>query len=121
MTEYLKNISSTFSEQLSGFIKFLFEKNIFQAGIAFVVASQVNKLFFDFIANIVTPITERVMSQDIKKIKTNVFGAELQIGNFALSVLNFIIVIIFLFYLYKISDSSKTMFENIIAKIKSIF
>jgi len=121
MSEYLKNIVSTFSEQLAGFVKFLFEKNIFQAGIAFVVASQVNKLFFDFIANIVTPITEKVMSQDIKKVKTKVFGAELQTGNFALSVFNFLIVIVFLFYLYKISDSSKTLFENIVSKVKSIF
>ncbi len=119
--EYLGSILLSFNEQLAGFAKFLFEKNIFQAGIAFVVATQVNKLFFDFIANIVTPITEKVLSEDIKKVKTKFFGIELQTGNFAMSVFNFFIVIIFLFYLYKISDSSKTLFENIVSKVKSIF
>ena len=119
--EYLKTIILTFSEQLAGFSKFLFEKNIFQAGVAFVVATQVNKLFFDFIANIVTPITEKVMSEDIKKVKTTFLGAELLLGNFMISFLNFIIVLVFLFYLYKISDSSKTLFENLLTKVKSIF
>lgn len=121
MSNYISPIIETFNDQLSGFFKFLFEKNIFQAGIAFVVATQINKVFLDFLSNIVTPIADKVVSQEIKDVKSEIFGIELQTGNFALSVINFFIVMFFLFYLYKISDSSKSMFENIFSKVKSIF
>ena len=104
-----------------GFLTFLFEKNIFQAGIAFVVATQINKVFLDFLANIVTPIADKVVSQEIKEVKSEVFGVQLNTGNFMLSIINFFIVMFFLYYLYKVSDSSKTIFQTLLSRVKSIF
>lgn len=118
MIQYLDDLLKEFLEHFAGFLKFLFEKNIFQAGIAFVLASQINKLFLDFLSNIVTPVADRVISSEIKTQTTEVFGVKFLTGNFMLSVINFMIVMIVLYHLYKISDSSKTLFENIASKLK---
>jgi large-conductance mechanosensitive channel len=119
--EYLHETIDTINEQFVGFFTFLFEKNIFQAGIAFVVATQINTLFMDFLSNIVTPIADKIVSKDINKVETTVIGVKLKTGSFIMSLINFFIVMFSLFYLYKISDSSKTLFENIVSKVKSIF
>jgi large-conductance mechanosensitive channel len=119
--EYLHDTFEIINQQIIGFFTFLFEKNIFQAGIAFVIATQINKLFMDFIANIISPIADRVVSKDIDKVETDVIGIKLKTGSFIMSLINFFIVMFCLFYLYKISDSSKSLFENIVSKVKSIF
>lgn len=121
MADYLNSLIKTFGDQFGNFIKFLFEKNIFQTGLAFILATQVNKLFLDFLAGIITPVTEKIVSSEIKQKTTEVFGIKFQTGLILLSTINFMIVMFFLYYLYKISDSSKTLFENIYSKVTNIF
>lgn len=114
VNEVIKNLFSQFTE----FIKFLFEKNIFQTGLAFIIAAQINQLFKDFLASIVTPVADKVTSAETKNKKVKLFGVEFLTGQFILSLINFMIVMIFLFYLYKLSNSSSTIFQKITSKFK---
>jgi len=117
MSAILKNIN----EEIVSFINFLLEKNVFQTGLAFVLATQVNQIFLKFANNIITPIVDKVVEEDVRKRTTNVFGVEFKTGEFSLGIINFILVLLFLYYMYKISDSSKTLFQNIANRIKNIF
>ena len=117
----MSQVLKTFNEELVGFINFLMEKNIFQTGIAFIIATQVNKVFLDFIANMVQPVVSNVVNKDIEKQKTNLAGIEFNTGAFSMTVLNFLIVMLFLYYIYKISASSKSFLESFVDKVKNIF
>ena len=117
MSAILKNIN----EEVVGFINFLLEKNVFQTGLAFVLATQVNQIFLKFANNIITPIVDKVIEEKARTQTTNIFGVEFKTGEFSLGILNFVLVLLFLYYMYKVSDSSKTLFQNLANKIKNIF
>lgn len=110
-----------FIEHVYGFLKFLQEKNIINTGIAFIIALQINKLFLDFIESIITPIADKVISKNINTVETNVVGVKFKVGNFFISFLNFTIMMICIYYLFRISESTPSFFENIYKKIKHIF
>ena len=114
-------ILKTVNEEIVGFIHFLLEKNVFQTGLAFVLATQVNQIFLKFANNIINPIVDKVVKEDVRKQTTNLFGIEFKTGEFSLGIINFILVLFFLYYMYKISDSSKTLFQNIANSIKNLF
>lgn len=117
MSAILKNIN----EEIAGFLNFLLEKNVFQTGLAFVLATQVNQIFLKFANNIITPIVDKVVEEEARNRTTKIFGVEFKTGEFSLGILNFVLVLLFLYYLFKISDSSKTLFQNLATKIKNIF
>lgn len=121
MLNYIKTFIKTFNKQLIEFISFLMDKNIFQIGLAFILASQINKLFVDFISSIITPITNSVISEEDREKPYNVLGIKFQTLKFLMSLINFIIVMVVLFYFYKLSDYSKTYFEKVTTAIKSLF
>ncbi len=115
------DILKIFNNELVGFIHFLLEKNVFQTGLAFVLATQINTLFLEFVNSIINPVIEKVVEKKTKKQITTIFGIEFKTGEFILAFLNFFIVVVFLYYLYKISNSSKGLFENVVNSIKNIF
>jgi large-conductance mechanosensitive channel len=117
----MQDIFKLFNNELLGFLHFLLEKNVFQTGLAFVLATQVNTLFLGFVNLIVNPVIEKVVEKKTKNQTTLIFGIEFKTGEFLLAFLNFLIVLIFLYYLYKISDSSKGLFENMVNSINNIF
>jgi len=117
----MPDIFKILHNELIGFVHFLLEKNVFQTGLAFVLATQINTLFLGFVNSIINPVIERVVEKKTKNQITTILGIEFKTGEFILAFLNFLIVLIFLYYLYKISDSSKGLFENMVSSIKSIF
>jgi len=121
MSTEIKHLFIIVSSQIKEFINFLFEKKIFQTGFAFVLAMQINKLFIDFINNIIAPIVNKVVSEKTEERKTTLFGIEFKTGNFILSLLNFTLVIIFLFYMYKLADTSQGFFGTISHSFSSFF
>lgn len=114
-------IIKIFNNELIGFIHFLLEKNVFQTGLAFVLATQINTVFLKFVDSIINPVIENVVKEETKNQQTTFFGIKFKTGQFVLALINFSIVLIFLYYLYKISDSSKSIFQNVVTNIKSIF
>lgn len=90
-------------EELKGFLQFLMDKNIFQSGISFLIATQVNALAKNIIDSIVIPILERVIDEKIRNQDTVVFGIKFKTGQLILNLINFMIVMFFIYYLYKIT------------------
>jgi len=90
-------------EELKGFLQFLLDKNIFQSGISFLIATQVNGLTKNIIDSIVTPVLEKVLDEKIRNQDTEVFGIKFKTGQLILSIINFLIVMFFIYYLYKIT------------------
>jgi len=121
MSTEIKHLFSILSSQVKDFINFLFEKKIFQTGFAFVLAMQINKLFVDFINYIIAPIVNKVVSETTEERKTTFFGIQFKTGNFIISLINFILVIIFLFYMYKIADNTQGVFGTISKNFSSFF
>lgn len=117
----MSNIAKFFNEELIGFLNFLLEKNVFQTGLAFVLGSQVNAVVLKFVTTIINPIVDKVVQEETKTKTTKIFGVEFKTGELSLALINFILVLFFLYYLYKISDSSKSLFQNIVTKFKTFF
>ena len=110
-----------FIEQFNGFLKFLQEKNIINTGIAFIMALQINKLFLNFIEDIITPVADKVISEKMNAIETSILGIKFRIGRFFISFLNFTIMMICIYFIVKVSETSPFFFDNIYTKIKHIF
>jgi large-conductance mechanosensitive channel len=110
------------NNEIIGFINFLLEKNVFQMGLAYIIATQVNQIFSKFVTNIIYPVVNKITENKIKQeSQTTILGIEFKIGDFLLSLINFFMVLFFLYYMYKISNSSKTFIENITNSIKNLF
>jgi large-conductance mechanosensitive channel len=90
--------------ELKGFLEFLLERNIFQAGISFLIASQVNNLSRNIIDTVATPILDKVFNENIKNQDTEIFGIKFKTGQLMLNIINFLIVMIFIYYLYKLTN-----------------
>jgi hypothetical protein len=117
----MQNIAKFLNDELAGFLHFLLEKNVFQTGLAFVLATQINNIFLQFVNTIVTPIVDKVVQKKTKAETTIIFGIEFKSGELSLALINFSLVLLFLYYLYKLSDSSKSLFQNLISNVRKIF
>jgi len=106
---------------LEDFGNFLKSRNVINAGVAFVIALQVNKLFTDMINLIINPIASKIISQEINKQEYVIYGIDFKTGQLFLSFLNFIIVMIFIYYIFKISENAPTIFESFYSKITGVF
>lgn len=101
--------------ELSSFVEFLLEKNIFQSGISFLIATQVNQYSRTIIDTIVEPILDTVVDKDFRDKTLLVGPIEFKIGELIMATINFFIVIIFLFYLYRITKPDGFI-QNIISR-----
>jgi large-conductance mechanosensitive channel len=87
------------------FYDFLSSRNILELGLAFIISTNINRLSNDFIDNIVSPVIKRLTGSEedkLKDVKLDIFGINFEIGNFIMSVLKFIIMMMILYYLFKI-------------------
>lgn len=88
--------------EYSRFYNFLINYNVISIGLAFIVSNQVNIVFRDAMATIVSPILGRIFGGREKKLedlKIRILGMEFQIGKLLFSILNFYIILVILFYL----------------------
>jgi large-conductance mechanosensitive channel len=97
---------------LQDFGKFLKSRNIVNTGIAFVIALQVNKIFLDIIDIIVNPIASKVIDQDLNKQETKILDVKFRTGALFLSLLNFTIILIFIYNILKLSETAPTLIET---------
>jgi large-conductance mechanosensitive channel len=118
-------IISTIGNQFIDFLDFLKKRAIIDTGIAFIIAMQVNKIFLDFINELVNPLASKIVSQEFNKRQYEIFGLQIKIGFLFLSLLNFMVIMIFIFYLWKISETTPgligSVYSSISNSIKKIF
>ena len=105
-TNFIINILNFFKSQVDGIMLFIFNKNIIQTCIGLIIASQVSKLTTMLIDIIITPIIQRLTGNETSKleeVKINILGVNLQIGLFLSKLINFIIILIIVYYIWKLS------------------
>jgi large-conductance mechanosensitive channel len=118
LREYIYHIFSDFGSFLKG-------RNIINTGIAFVIALQVNKFFLDLVDIIVNPIASKLIDKELNKQETKVLNINFKTGALLLSLINFSIILIFIYNVFKLSESAPTILERVYSgisgSIKKIF
>ena len=120
-THFIINIINFFKSQVDGIMSFIFNKNIIQTCIGLIIASQVSKLTTMLIDIIITPIIQRITGNQatkLEEVKITILGVNLQIGLFLSKLINFIIILIIIYYIWKLStlpnfDSIKTSLDSV--------
>ena len=90
---------------IKDFSTFLSQNKILELGIAFIVSTQINQLASKFIDNIVSPVIHKIINQEensLKDVKMEIFGIKFEIGDFIVSFLKFLTLMIILFYVVKV-------------------
>ena len=108
-----------FTNELIEFGNFLNEKNVLMTSIGFILALQVNSFFLDVIDDIIKPVANRVIAEDINKHTVNVYGIKLKIGHLFFSIFNLIITLIMIFYIYRLSVGSPSIVSNVVSTIQN--
>jgi large-conductance mechanosensitive channel len=106
---------------LEDFGNFLKSRNVINAGIAFVIAIQINKLFTDIINLIVNPIASKIISQELNQQEVAVAGIDFKTGQLFLTLFNFIIVMLFIYYVFKASEEAPTTLEKFFTSVTHLF
>ena len=101
------------------FLKFLNDRNILTTGIGLIIALQVNTLFLSVMEDLIKPVATSAISEDINKHYVQFYGIRIRIGNLTMSIINFTITMLFIFYLYKISMKAPSVFESMFGTLKS--
>lgn len=98
MTEIIVN---TYND----FINFLTKRDVLDVGVAFVISTQITLLSSVFIDSIVSPCINAMTGGNEEKLDNMVvpiLGVDIEIGKFLSAILKFIIVMLFIFYLFKL-------------------
>ena len=106
---------------LMHFGEFLKKRNIINAGIAFIVAIQINKLFTEFIDSIVNPVASKVISNKIAEKTVTIFGVKMKTGKFFLGLFNFMIIMIFIYYIFVLSEEAPSLVSNMYSGFTNLF
>jgi len=99
--------------ELHEFYEFLSKRNVVNTGISLIIALQINSLFLDFIEDVVKPIATKTVSEDIDSHYIKLFGIKFKVGHLIVSIINFIIITIFLYYIYRISSNTPGFFSRV--------
>lgn len=101
----ISSVTDTINNTVSDFYTFLIDKNIIQLGTAFIISAQINQLASKFIENIISPVIKRVVGGEEESLKGTTFtilGIKFEIGDFIAQLLKFLIMMIILYYMFKI-------------------
>ena len=100
-------------DEFLDFFKFLNERNILNTGIGLVIALQVNSLFNTILDDLIKPVASKAVSEDINKHYIEFQGIRFKIGHLSMAIINFIITMILIFYLYRVSIKAPSFFESL--------
>ncbi len=105
-TEVITNNYATqaVGSELSQFYKFMVDNNVIQIGVAFIISNQVTSVFGSLMKDIISPIVARLIGSDEKKLENHkliILGMHFDIGSFILSLFNFWLILVIVFYLVR--------------------
>ena len=110
-----------FYDEFQDFFTFLNERNILNSGIGLVIALQVNSLFGTILEELIKPVATNVVSEDINKHYIEIYGIKFKVGHLSMSIINFIITMILVFYLYRVSMKAPSFMESMYGGITGSF
>lgn len=99
LLDFLKN-------NVTGILTFLFEKNIIQTMVGLIIASQVSKVTNVLSDVIISPTIQVISFGEFSKLedfKIHLFGVEFKIGLLIITLVNLLIVLIIVYYIWKLS------------------
>ena len=108
LLDFLKN-------NLVGFLKFLFDRNIIQTGIGIMIAVNVNKITNVMVDAMINPIIKRLSFGAIDEItnwELELFDIKIKIGLIISTILNFLSITVFVYFIWKLSQNINTNFFN---------
>lgn len=118
-------VFESISYQFEDFFNFLKQRNIINTGIAFVLALQVNKIFLDLVNEIINPLASKIVTKEFNKKQFDVFGLKIRTGLLFLNFINLIFTLIFVYYIWKFSESTpgviSTVYSTISDSLKKLF
>jgi len=91
-------------DEFRNFINFLLDKNIFQVGISFIIASQTRALSSKVVESLLFPFVIYLMGKDFDKKETELGQIKIKTGILIKALVEFILIMLFIYYLYKISQ-----------------
>jgi large-conductance mechanosensitive channel len=102
----IDNILDVARNNLVGVMTFLFEKKLIQTAIGLIIATQIGKFTNVLSEVIISPIMQIITFGQVKKLedfKINIFGIEFKLGLLIINLLDFVFVVIIVYYIWRIS------------------
>ena len=102
-------IISFLKNNLVGFLKFLFDRNIIQTGIGIIIASQVGKITNVIVDALINPVVKRLSVgtiDDINEWEINIFDIKIKIGLILSTIINFLLITFIVYYIWKLSQDT---------------
>jgi large-conductance mechanosensitive channel len=102
----IDNILDVARNNLVGVMTFLFEKKLIQTAIGLIIATQIGKFTNILSEVIISPIMQIITFGQVKKLedfKINIFGIEFKLGLLIINLLDFVFVVIIVYYIWRIS------------------
>jgi len=87
------------------FRTFLIEKNIFNLMISAIIGTAVSGVVKELIKQFINPITDRLIGEGLK-YKVNYFGSQIEFGEIINKIIEFIIIMIVSFGIYKATSTA---------------
>lgn len=107
---------------LSGFLKFLFDKNIIQTSVGIIIASQIGKITNIIVESLINPIVKRLSVGTIDNIDNwefTLFDINIKIGLILYTIINFLLIAIVVYHIWKLSQNTNFDYiKNVIEDIK---
>ena len=118
IVQYILNIIIS---NIGDFYTFIFEKNIISTGIGIIIATNISSLTNMFTEVIISPIIKGLSGGNTKNLESlsfTIFGIEFKIGLLLKNLIDFLCIIIVVFYIWKLSQI--TDINKIIDPLKKI-
>lgn len=100
-------------ETVSRFVSFLYERKVLEIGMAFIISSQVNTLATTFNNTVMSPIIGYLLGGSkgsLTKLKVYIAPNNyIMLGDFLLAIINFSMIIFFVYLLVTQVDSLKSV------------
>jgi len=107
-------------DEFKSFVNFLFEKNIFQVGISFIIATQTKTLSSKIIETLIFPLIVYFLGENFDKKETKIGKIKIKTGILLKASIEFILIMLFIYYLYKLSQP-KGFFDNVTNTVYGFF
>ena len=100
-------VTNILKDNSIGFLKFLVDKHIFKTAIGVLISTQLSTLTNTLTTFLISPITEKITNGQSKNLvdwTVTIFSIEFKIGLMLQSLINFLLILIVIYYLWKFMD-----------------
>jgi large-conductance mechanosensitive channel len=113
LDKLLYSLVNVSSNETQGFFDFLFKHDIVNIGIGLILASQIGAIVRIISEEIISPIINKISINQTKKLqdyKLTVLGIEFKLGTIINTIINFMLMLLIVYYIYKLIIVSKEDF-----------